>query len=205
MLAGRARDGERHEVDDEHDGRAAHQKRHCDATGRDAHELVVDRLGSLLVRALRQREEARSQRVCLRDRQIGQTCCPAGATHAQPQLGEPERARQTGPYGVDRLDLRERVAERAAAQQTGLDPQVIAVDLPTGDEPGDDSEDDERSDGYEMPGDIPAVRPTRDERRQEDDRDRDQAPARTHRRREGMQAMPGAHSPAARASPRPAS
>ena len=201
VLARRARSGDRSEVDHEHDGRAAQQKRHSDAARGHPHELAVGRLRRLLVCALGQCEQPGAQRIRLRDRQIGETRGAAGATHAQPQFGEPERAGQAGPHGVDRLHLRERVAQRASAQQSGLDPQVGPVDLPARDEPRDDSEDDQRSDRDDMPGDIPAVRPAGDERRQEDDPDRDQRAPRAHRRRQRVQAMPAAHSPAALASP----
>ena len=92
-----------------------------------------------------------AERYASRRGQVGEPRVVAGvAAHPQAELGEPEQPRQAGLDHVDRLEPRERVALRATPQEPGLDLQVVLLDPPARDEPGDDAEESDHAEDREL-------------------------------------------------------
>jgi hypothetical protein len=88
-----------------------------------------------------ERQQALPQRVGLVARQVGEPArLAAAARQPDPQLGEPEDAREAGTDDVDRLDLAQREALGGSPDQAALDPQHAAFHTPSGHQPGDHRE-----------------------------------------------------------------
>ncbi len=159
-------------------------------------------------RAPGQREQPESQRLDLALAEVGEATRVAGrAAHPQAELRDADQPGETRAHDVDRLELREGEAQRPAADQTGLDQDVVLVDPPPGHEPRDESEHDQEPDDRELDDRVVGVGSPAEQRRQQHDGDRDRPAAAAHDRRQRVQPPPLAlvHRPAASASPSSAS